>query len=129
MPLGMELGLGPSNFVLDGDPAALPKKGAGPQIFSPCLLGPNSWMDQDGTWHGGRPQHRRLCVRWGPSPPHKFSAHVYYGHPVEYGRPLYFHPVVSLFLSIFFFFSSPNLSSRTFDVYHISTHGVALVRI
>ena len=25
-------------------------------------------MDQDGTWHGGRPQPRRLCVRWGPSP-------------------------------------------------------------
>jgi len=25
-------------------------------------------MDQDGTCHGGRPQPRRLCVRWGPSP-------------------------------------------------------------
>jgi len=42
-------------------------------------------MDQDVTWHGGRPQLRRLCVRWGPSPPHQkggqappqFSAHVY----------------------------------------------------
>jgi len=33
------------------------------------------------------------------------------------------------FLSIFFFFSSPNLSGRTLDVYHTSTHGVALVRI
>ena len=28
-----------------------------------------------------------------------------------------------------FFFSSPNLSVRTLDVYHTSTHGVALVRI
>jgi len=29
MPLGMELGLGPGDFVLDGDPAALPPpKGA-----------------------------------------------------------------------------------------------------
>jgi len=27
------------------------------------------------------------------------------------------------------FFSSPDLSSRTLDVYHTSTHGVALVRI
>ena len=27
------------------------------------------------------------------------------------------------------FFSSPNLSGRTLDVYHTSTHGVALVRI
>ena len=36
------------------------------------------------------------------------------------------------FLSFFFFlsfFSSPNLSSRRLDVYHTSTHGVALVRI
>ena len=27
------------------------------------------------------------------------------------------------------FFSAPNLSGRTLDVYHTSTHGVALVRI
>jgi len=38
---------------------------------------------------------------------------------------LYFCPVVSS-LS---FFSSPNLSGRRLDVYHTSTHGVALVRI
>jgi len=31
--------------------------------------------------------------------------------------------------SSFFFFSSPNLSCRRLDVYHTSTHGVALVRI
>jgi len=37
-----------------------------------------------------------------------------------------------LLLSIFFYllsFSSPNLSGRRLDVYHSSTHGVALVRI
>jgi len=36
-----------------------------------------------------------------------------------------------LLLSSFFFllFSSPNLSRRRFDVYHTSTHGVALVLI
>jgi len=28
-----------------------------------------------------------------------------------------------------FFFSSPNLSRHTLDVYHTSTHGVALVQI
>jgi len=33
------------------------------------------------------------------------------------------------FLSIFLFFSSPNLNGRTLDVYHTSTHGVALVQI
>jgi len=35
-------------------------------------------------------------------------------------------------ISIFFFLSfflSPNLSGRRLDVYHASTHGVALVRI
>jgi len=34
-----------------------------------------------------------------------------------------------LLSSSFFFFSSPNLSGRGVDVYHTSTHGVALVRI
>ena len=58
---------------------ALPQKGGGaPQIFGPYLLWPNGWMDQDGTWHGGRPQPRRLCVRWVPTPP-QFSAHFYCG--------------------------------------------------
>jgi len=44
-------------------------------------------MDQDAIWHDGRPQPRRLCVRWGPSsplhkgvePPPQFSAHFYSG--------------------------------------------------
>jgi len=73
MPLGMEVGLGPGDFVLDRDTAALPKKGRSPQIpnFRPCLLWPNRWMDQDGSWHGGRPQPRRLYVRWGRSSPPK----------------------------------------------------------
>jgi len=41
---------------------------------------------QDATWYGGRPQPRRLCVRWGPRPlpqkgrsPTQFSAYVYCG--------------------------------------------------
>jgi len=34
MPLGMEVGFGPSDFVLDGEPAPLPKKGAEPPQFS-----------------------------------------------------------------------------------------------
>ena len=39
--------------------------------------------------------------------------------------------IVSFFLSFFlsFFFSSHNLSGRRVDVYHTSTHGVALVRV
>ena len=62
MSLGMELGLSPGDFVLDGDRASPPQKKRGrPQIFGPCLLWPNGWMDEAGTWHGGRPQPRRLC--------------------------------------------------------------------
>jgi len=39
MSLGMELGLVPGDFVLDGDPVApSPKGGRTPQIFGPCLL-------------------------------------------------------------------------------------------
>jgi len=30
MPLGIEVGLGPGDFVLDGDPALPPKKGTMP---------------------------------------------------------------------------------------------------
>ena len=38
-------------------------------------------MDQDVTWYGSRPRHRRHCVRWGPSSPPlegnpQFSANV-----------------------------------------------------
>jgi len=49
-------------------PLSPSQKGAEPPIFGPCLLWPNSWMDQADTWHGGRPQPRRLCIRWGLSP-------------------------------------------------------------
>jgi len=49
MAAGVEVDLGPGHIVLDGDPALLPKKGADPPIFCPCLLWPNGWMDQDAT--------------------------------------------------------------------------------
>jgi len=52
-----------------GTPLPLPNRWAEhPQIFGPCLLRPNGWMNEAGTWHGDRPQPRRLCVRSGPSP-------------------------------------------------------------
>jgi len=37
--------------------------------------------------------------------------------------------VVSFYVLSFFFYSSPNLSGRRLNVYHTSTHAVALVRI
>ena len=39
------------------------------------------------------------------------------------------HCIFALWFLSIFFFSSPNLRRRRFDVYHTSTHGVALVRI
>ena len=38
MPLGMAVGLGPDDFVLDGDPAPLPKEGAEPPNFRPMFI-------------------------------------------------------------------------------------------
>jgi len=70
MPLGTEVGLGPDDIVLDGDPAPPQKGGGAPcPIFGPCLLWPNSCMDQDATCHRGRRWPTPDCVRWGPRSP------------------------------------------------------------
>jgi len=83
MALGMNVCLSPGDFVLDGDPAPIAKKGTEPPPdFRPISLRPNGWMHQDTNWFGGRPQLRGLCVRWRPSPLSRkgqFSAHVYCG--------------------------------------------------
>ena len=65
MPLRTEVGLGPNDIVLHGDPGPH-KKGTAPR-FSAHVLWPNGCMYQDTTWYGGRPQPKRHCVRWGPS--------------------------------------------------------------
>ena len=69
MSLGMELGLCPGNFVLDGDPALhSPKRDRTPSpIFGPFVLWPNGCMHQDATWYGGRPQPRRLVFDGDPA--------------------------------------------------------------
>jgi len=50
MPHGMEVGLGPGDFVLDVDPAPSPKKGAEPRStlpnFRPLFVVANGWMNQ-----------------------------------------------------------------------------------
>ena len=89
IPLGMEVGLSPGRLCVRWGPHSPPqKRGPSRQIFGPCLLWPNGWMDQDGTWHGGRSQlRRRYGVRWRPSPlpkkgtdpPLQFLAHFYCG--------------------------------------------------
>ena len=71
MPLGTDVGLSTGDFVLDGDPVHPPQKGVGasplPKKIGPCLLRPNGWMDQDGTWHGDGRWSRPHCAGWGHS--------------------------------------------------------------
>ena len=67
MPLGTEVGLGPSHIVLDGDPAP-PQGGHNSPQFSDRSW-PNGWVDQDATWYRGRPRPRPHYARWGPSSP------------------------------------------------------------
>jgi len=55
MPLGLEVGLGPGEFVLDGDPAPLPKMGRKPvPNFRPMSI-VAKWLDVS-RWH--------LAWRW-----------------------------------------------------------------
>ena len=69
MPLGVAVGLGPGDYVLDEAASLSPKTGRNPsQIFGPFLLWPNGSMHQDATWYGGSPQPRGLCARLGPTP-------------------------------------------------------------
>ena len=85
MPLSIEVGLSPGDFVLDGDPAPTPKGAEPHPIFGPRLLWPNGCMDQDATWYVGRPRPTRHCVRCGPSYPQK-KGHTH-PHPM-FGMPL-----------------------------------------
>ena len=43
MALGKEVGLGPGDIVLDGDPTPPEKRAQPHPIFGPCLLWPNGW--------------------------------------------------------------------------------------
>jgi len=79
MPLGMEVGLGPGDFVLDGDPTPLPKMGRSPPLpnFRPMSIVAKRL---DGSrWHLVQDA---LCQMGTSSPPSEkgralqFSAHV-----------------------------------------------------
>ena len=60
-------------------PSSPPKRGQSPPLnFGPCLLWPNGWMDQDGTWHGAEPQSRPHCRRRGPSSSHQKTAQLHH---------------------------------------------------
>jgi len=54
MPLDMEVGLSPGDFVLDWDQTPYPKGAEPHPIFGPRLLWPKGCVDQDATWFGER---------------------------------------------------------------------------
>ena len=89
MPLGMEVGLGPGDFVLDGTPLPSTKRGRAPKFFSADVycgqttgwikmaLGAEVRLRQgDFVLYGDadQPSQRR-----GRSLPPQFSAHFCYG--------------------------------------------------
>jgi len=59
----LEVGIGPGDIVLDGDPAPSP-----PPIFAHVLC-PNGWVDQDATWYGGRPRPGHIVLDGDPPLP------------------------------------------------------------
>jgi len=87
MPLGMEVGISPSNFVLDRDPAPSPKRGGAPQFLvhfycgqmAGCikmLLGMEVGLSSDDIVLHGDPAP---LPKKGAKAPSQFSAHVYCG--------------------------------------------------
>jgi len=63
-----------------------------PSVCPACNVGvlwPNGWMDQDETWHAGRPRPRPHCVTWGPSSPSKGEQPPIFGPGLLWpnGRP------------------------------------------
>jgi len=82
MPLGMEVGLGPGDFVLDVDPAVPPQKWWGPspspQFSAHFYCGQTAACIKMplGMEVGLSPGD--FVLDGDPAPPPKFSAHVYY---------------------------------------------------
>jgi len=75
MPLGTEVGLGPGDVVLDGDPVRPLKRGIAPSFRPMSIVAKR--MDEDAIWYGSRPRPRPPCVRRGLScPPAKGALHA-----------------------------------------------------
>ena len=85
MALGIEVGLDPSDIVLDGDPAPLPqKRGAQPPNFRSLSIVAKRLCvsDQNTTWYGGSLSLGDIELDGDPAPPPlkghspQFSANV-----------------------------------------------------
>ena len=64
MPLGMEVGLGPGNIVLDGDSPPQEKVGQQPPIFAPCIVAKLDSVGQDATSPNFRPMYCGETAGW-----------------------------------------------------------------
>jgi len=89
-PLGTEVDISTGHIVLDGFPA-LHERGTAPPppLLGPCLLWPNGWMDQDGTWieMGLGPGHIVLDGEPAPLPifrPFLLSPNEVWGIPANF---------------------------------------------
>jgi len=92
MPLGMDVGLSPGDFVLDGDPVPLSKRGGGasPKFSAHVYCGQTAgWIKMPlGTNVGLNPRDSVLDGDPAPLPtkgvehPPEFSAHFYCGQTV-----------------------------------------------
>ena len=71
MPLGMEVGLGPGDFVFDGDPATPRKRHTHSPNFWPVYCGQTAGWMKTPRGNGSRPRHRPHCSRRGSSCPRK----------------------------------------------------------
>jgi len=78
MPLGMEAGLSPGDFVLDGEQPT-PPKGLSPKFSADVCCGQSAgWIKVAlGTELGLSPGDFMLDGGPAPTPPQKFSAHAY----------------------------------------------------
>jgi len=84
MPLGMDVGVNPGDFVLDGEPVPAPRQGAEPPNFRPMFIVDVSICH----WYGSSCLGLRdIVLDVDPAPPRKkgtptptqFLAHVYCG--------------------------------------------------
>jgi len=68
MPLDMEVDLGPGDFVLDGDPAPLPKKGQSPHVYCRQTAG---WIKMVLDMQVGLSPGDLMVFDGDPAPPQK----------------------------------------------------------
>jgi len=82
-----------------------PKRGRSPlpNFRSISIVAKRLDASRYATWYGGRPQPRGLCVRWGPSPPPKFSADVYYSYCDFVSHSRYWFVQVLVFYAFYFY--------------------------